>query len=118
MPEKKYPQDFKIREPKRPHPPGVEHGFPSGPETGLQTIDIGTASLDLLRELDKFLKINRLNIGQSLLQRGDVSAGYEKKGIVKLEGGQIAIRLGDLNFIFKGAPQDFLTALRKINPEL
>jgi hypothetical protein len=68
-----------------------------------------------LLELQQYLDRQRINIKQSLLQKGGVSVGYAKFGVIDLGDGKIAFVPNQNNERIVGTPKEFLQALKTLN---
>ena len=83
-------------------------------ETRLISRPVGSLSLAELFELKQWLEACKVNISQSLLQKGQVSAGYAKRGVIELGGGRIAFVPYQHNERIEGTPEEFLRALKSL----
>lgn len=88
---------------------------PSKAETRVINREVSSLSPGELLELKQYLDRQRINIRQSLLQKGVVSAGYSKFGAIQLEGGRIAFIPDQNNERIVGTPQEFLQALKTLD---
>ena len=93
------------------------HRF-NNPEFKPIVLEVSQLNKAQLLELAKYLKEQRINIRQKLLQTGVVSAGYEKFGAIQLEGGKIGFRPNQNNELIVGTPQQFLEMLKQVNEDL
>ncbi|MBI5530632.1 MAG: hypothetical protein HY918_03985 [Candidatus Doudnabacteria bacterium] len=90
----------------------------SSPEEIVRTLYVSDLEDKDLRELASYIRANRININQVMLQeKGRISAGYEKF-IIDFGDGQIAFRPNEGNIIVYGTPEIFLKKLREIDPHI
>jgi len=95
------------------NPEGKARSNPA--ETRFKSRPVGSLSLTELFELKQWLDTCRININQPLLQKGQVSVGYAKRGAIELGDGRIAFVPYQNNERIEGAPEEFLKALKTLN---